>query len=350
MSSGNTAWEVFLSTAGLQYHSSTNTPTPGATITWGASTTLTNLSAGDLSNGITGSGAVVLQNSPTLTGNIDLPGGGIWNSSGEVGIGISTPGAALEINGNVIFTNENSGIGWGHSIGTTYISADSTSPTGSIRLGTNSTNKLTVYNGGDVALGSAADSGFLFQADGASLAGGIQFSGSPSSNSSYVANTADLQTTSGITYFDSVGPNTSTQGSFQFRGLASTAATFSTYLALAAGTGNATFSGSVSNSNGVVIPSTAGAFVGTATGSPVYVQQCTTGSFTPSSVVGNVVTATCTVGTSATGHFVGVAQASGNTPGFYVLQGGIVGTTVTVTAVTVAASTFSAITVNATVF
>lgn len=37
--------------------------------------------------------------SPTFTGNVTMPGTGIWNSSGNVGVGTTAPGAKLEVNG-----------------------------------------------------------------------------------------------------------------------------------------------------------------------------------------------------------------------------------------------------------
>ena len=39
--------------------------------------------------------------SPTFTGSVTMPGTGIWNSSGNVGIGTTTPGYKLEVNGTV---------------------------------------------------------------------------------------------------------------------------------------------------------------------------------------------------------------------------------------------------------
>lgn len=38
--------------------------------------------------------------SPTFTGNVTMPGNGIWNSSGNVGIGTATPNSSLQITGS----------------------------------------------------------------------------------------------------------------------------------------------------------------------------------------------------------------------------------------------------------
>jgi hypothetical protein len=53
-------------------------------------------SASDLSNGVTGSGAVMLAVSPTTTGTLT---GAAANFSGNVGIGTATPLGVLDVNG-----------------------------------------------------------------------------------------------------------------------------------------------------------------------------------------------------------------------------------------------------------
>ena len=45
----------------------------------------------------TGTGAMVFAASPTFTGSVTMPGTGIWNSSGNVGIGMTVPVYALQV-------------------------------------------------------------------------------------------------------------------------------------------------------------------------------------------------------------------------------------------------------------
>ncbi|MFA6104947.1 MAG: tail fiber domain-containing protein [Victivallaceae bacterium] len=66
--------------------------------------------------------------SPTFTGSVTMPGTGIWNSSGNVGVGTAVPQSALDLgagtNGRSLVWGGSAGNGWYGSIGTSYGSAD----------------------------------------------------------------------------------------------------------------------------------------------------------------------------------------------------------------------------------
>ncbi|PIR97190.1 MAG: hypothetical protein COT91_02700, partial [Candidatus Doudnabacteria bacterium CG10_big_fil_rev_8_21_14_0_10_41_10] len=65
-----------------------------------------------LISGETGSGALVFGTapvlaSPTFSGNVYFPGSGIWNSTGNVGIGTTNPGATFDVQGAAQFGSGN---------------------------------------------------------------------------------------------------------------------------------------------------------------------------------------------------------------------------------------------------
>ena len=64
---------------------------------------------------LTGANQVLLPYTNNFTGNVTMPGAGIWNSSGNVGIGTITPVSTLDVNGNIV-----SSVGSGHFFNTYY--------------------------------------------------------------------------------------------------------------------------------------------------------------------------------------------------------------------------------------
>ncbi|QQS44667.1 hypothetical protein IPM65_03660 [Candidatus Roizmanbacteria bacterium] len=84
----------------------------------------------------TGSGALVFANSPTFAGNVLFPGSGIWESTGDVGIGTTNPSAKLEVAGQVkitggspgankVLTSDASGLATWQTLGAASIGDDS---------------------------------------------------------------------------------------------------------------------------------------------------------------------------------------------------------------------------------
>jgi len=63
---------------------------------------------------LTGTKTVLIPYSTNLAGNVSLPGNGIWNSGGSVGIGTSSPAYSLDINKSTASLNLN-GSGFGNS-------------------------------------------------------------------------------------------------------------------------------------------------------------------------------------------------------------------------------------------
>jgi len=113
----------------------------------------------------TGSGSVVLSASPTFTGNVTFPGTGVWNSSGNVGIGTASPAASLSVTKQTT-TLSGTGNAYGlyaypTSSGLAYIDAV-TSGSGNTSLGFRTYNNGTyndavrIDNSGNVGIGTSS--------------------------------------------------------------------------------------------------------------------------------------------------------------------------------------------------
>jgi hypothetical protein len=75
-------------------------------------------------------------------------------STGNIGIGTSSPGAKLNVRGGNILIDNTTLIQWGFGDGTTYIYGDASNPTGSLKLGTANADRLTVTYAGNVGIGT----------------------------------------------------------------------------------------------------------------------------------------------------------------------------------------------------
>lgn len=95
--------------------------------------------------------------SPVFTGNITMPGTGIWNSSGWVGVGTITPGLPLEVrnaddNLALFFDSraQAQGVGGGIAFGGKYTDAGAEAMTG--RIGTQKANSTSGHIGFDMVI------------------------------------------------------------------------------------------------------------------------------------------------------------------------------------------------------
>ncbi|GIW68367.1 MAG: hypothetical protein KatS3mg099_315 [Candidatus Parcubacteria bacterium] len=76
-------------------------------VTNGSSQLSTSITSANVAASVTdetGTGALVFANSPTFSGTVNFPGSGVWNSSGNVGIG-TTPSYPLDVSGTARVTN-----------------------------------------------------------------------------------------------------------------------------------------------------------------------------------------------------------------------------------------------------
>jgi hypothetical protein len=98
----------------------------------------------------TGLTGVATSASPTFTGNITMPGTGIWNSSGNVGVGTTSPTSKLHVNGTVTVTGDVSLPGTGIWNSSGNVGVGTTTPTSKLQV--NGTVTATAFSGNGSAI------------------------------------------------------------------------------------------------------------------------------------------------------------------------------------------------------
>ena len=97
--------------------------------------------------------------SPTFTGNVTMPGPGIWNSAGSVGIGITNPAGLFQVGGGslTVLANGNVGIGTTEPAGKLNIVSNSVTDPNAFRIDTaGGANAIFVSTNGNVGIGTTS--------------------------------------------------------------------------------------------------------------------------------------------------------------------------------------------------